>query len=256
MKPKLFVLSIGTVLSLLVILVGGAIAQGSPMTPSPITSSASQQFGLESTSPNIAPNSSKGLSEGDRIFPALLGNNYTIRNTASFYPPLKNIQTIGAGLYHTCAMTTEGAVKCWGSNLVGGLGDGTTNDSGAPVDVYGLDSGVANIVTGYLHTCALTTGGGLKCWGNNGDGQLGDGTTNGSNKPVDVPDLMSGVASVTAGGYHTCALTTSGGVKCWGANGSGQLGNGTLGYSNKPAFVIDPTLEALYMFLPLIQRSN
>jgi alpha-tubulin suppressor-like RCC1 family protein len=143
-----------------------------------------------------------------------------------------------AGYYHTCALTSLGAVKCWGYNVYGSLGDGTNTNRNTPVDVIGLSTGVTAISAGYRHTCAVTGAGAVKCWGWNFLGQLGDGTNTDSNKPVGVIGLGSGVTAVTADGDHACALTTTGAVKCWGHNSFGQLGDGTNTNSNKPVGVI------------------
>jgi hypothetical protein len=86
---------------------------------------------------------------------------------------------------------------------------------------------VVAIAAGEAHTCALRDGGGVKCWGANDAGQLGDGTTIGRPTAVHVNWLTSGVAAVAADGSHTCARTTAGGARCWGANDAGQLGDGT-----------------------------
>jgi len=142
------------------------------------------------------------------------------------------VKAIAAGGFHTCALTTAGGVKCWGDNYYGQLGDGTTTNNPTPVDVSDLSSGVAAVSAGWDHTCALTTSGGVKCWGSNNYGQLGDGTTKDGPMPVDVSGLLDGVETIAAGGDHTCAVTISGGVKCWGANNSGQLGDGIV--VNKP----------------------
>src|SRR6185503_10543396 len=105
-------------------------------------------------------------------------------------------------------------VKCWGRNSSGQLGDGTTTNRNTPVHVSGLTNDISAIAAGYDHTCALTTSGGVKCWGENAYGQLGDGTTTDSYTPVEVNGLASGVSAVTVGLSHTCALMISGGVKC------------------------------------------
>jgi alpha-tubulin suppressor-like RCC1 family protein len=141
------------------------------------------------------------------------------------------VSQISHGTFSTCALTSGGGVKCWGQNGSGQLGDGTTADSWAPVDVVGLGSVVTAITQGSMSTCALTTGGGVKCWGSNYSGELGDGTTTGRLGPVDVLGLSSGVAAISSGDYPTCALTTGGGVKCWGS-GYGSTPVGVVGLAS------------------------
>lgn len=137
------------------------------------------------------------------------------------------VKAITAGWRHTCALTEAGGVKCWGNNHDGQLGDGTETDRQTPVDVVGLSGGVKAITARWRHTCALTEAGGVKCWGGNHEGQLGLGTRNDTNTPMDVVGLASGITAISAGWRHTCALASDGGVKCWGSNHDGQLGDGT-----------------------------
>ncbi len=146
---------------------------------------------------------------------------------------------VSAGRWHTCALTMAGVVQCWGNNDYGQLGDGTTRTRGAPVDVVGLSEGVVMVSAGRLHTCAVTAAGGVKCWGLNTAGQLGDDTTTIRLTPVDVVGLDADIVAVSAGSDHTCALTRAGRVKCWGWNGNGQLGDGTTIMRLIPVEVVD-----------------
>jgi len=144
-------------------------------------------------------------------------------SSAQVLPELGGIAAIAAGQDHACVLTSAGAVKCWGSNAEGQLGDGTITDRLTPTPVLGLASGVTAIAAGNEHTCALNAAGAVKCWGRNDSGQVGNGTIDRAVKPVNVVGLSSGVTAIAAGNFHTCAILASGSVKCWGNNQGGQL---------------------------------
>ncbi|MFH1907304.1 MAG: hypothetical protein ABIL11_07985 [Chloroflexota bacterium] len=149
----------------------------------------------------------------------------------------QGVQTVAVGSMHICALTEAGTVWCWGANYSGQLGNESVTQFGGPVVVTSLESGVKAIAAGEEYACAITENGGLKCWGDNLFGQLGDGTNDDRETPVDVPGLTNGVVAVAAAGRNTCVLTNGGAVKCWGANYNGQLGNGTSEQSNRPVDV-------------------
>jgi len=137
------------------------------------------------------------------------------------------VVSISAGINHACAVTTEGGAKCWGINGSGQLGDGTTTQRTAPVDVVGLETGVTAISAGGPHTCAIHSGV-AKCWGQGTNGELGQGAFASSLTPVAVSNLGAGVKSISVSrNSFACAITASDGAKCWGYNPNGQLGDGT-----------------------------
>lgn len=136
------------------------------------------------------------------------------------------VSGIVAGGNHSCAIV-NGGVKCWG------LAFGVNSAPLTPQDVVGLATGVSSIAAGSGHTCAVTTSGGVKCWGYNNYGQLGNGTHDASSVPVDVVGLTTGAVKIATGFGHTCAVMTSGGVKCWGA----RLRNGSDSDTNTPTDV-------------------
>jgi alpha-tubulin suppressor-like RCC1 family protein len=162
---------------------------------------------------------------------------------------LSHVTQISAGGYHTCALLRDHTVECWGWNSGGQLGSGTTTQSSTPVQVKGVGgvgtlSNVSQVSAGYSHTCALSSAGTVECWGYNGDGELGNGTTTQSSTPVQVKDVagtgtLSNVTQISAGRFHTCALQSDNTVVCWGYNGQGQLGNGATADSSTPVQVKD-----------------
>lgn len=145
--------------------------------------------------------------------------------------------SIDAGAGHTCALAESGAAWCWGQNDEGQAGDGTFTPRTAPVAVAGGLSFV-DISAGHAHTCALTEHGSAYCWGDDSRGQLGDGAADvmRSAEPAlvihDEP-----FTRVVAGYYQTCGLTRAGAAYCWGANESGQGGNGSEDDSHTPVAV-------------------
>jgi alpha-tubulin suppressor-like RCC1 family protein len=146
-------------------------------------------------------------------------------------PGLNGVTAISAGEFHSLALLGAGTVMAWGANNDGQLGDGTTSNSDTPVEVRGL-TGVAAVSAGGCgrfpegHSLALLTTGRVMAWGGNQYGQLGNGTTSGSDVPVEVPGLRE-VVAVSAGEFFSLALLKNGRVMAWGRNNLGQLGDGT-----------------------------
>lgn len=136
--------------------------------------------------------------------------------------------SVSVGTTHACGITTGGALYCWGSNSSGQLGDGSTSTAiRTATVVQGMSSGVTQVSLGSAYTCAIQSGNAY-CWGSAVSGNLGDNNT--STHVDSVPTLVQGgltFASISAGSSTTCGLTTSNLAYCWGANGSGQVGDNT-----------------------------
>ncbi len=146
------------------------------------------------------------------------------------------VSALALGGFFSCAIVNA-SVKCWGYGLEGELGNGSANSSTTPVTVTGL-SGVDAIAAGVWHACALTSGS-VKCWGWGDIGQIGDGNyTYENSTPVQVTGLSTGVSAIALGGDTSCALF-GGGVKCWGENDSGQLGDGSQNISSTPVSALN-----------------
>jgi alpha-tubulin suppressor-like RCC1 family protein len=145
---------------------------------------------------------------------------------------------IAAGSWHSC-YEMSGTVSCWGRNGDGELGDGTTTSRSVAGTPVSLLTSALGATAGGRHGCALLGDGTARCWGENGYGQLGDGTTV---SPRTAPVAVSGLAgarALAAGMEHSCALLDGGGVSCWGHNDVGQLGDGTTTSSALPRTVLD-----------------
>ena len=175
-----------------------------------------------------------------------LGNGTT--TTSDIPVSVKNITTATAvvggafsGGDDFCALLLTSRLDCWGYNADGELGNGTTTNSDIPVAVHKITD-AAKLISGYAGFCALLSTSHVDCWGYNAFGQLGNGTTMGSDVPVAVTGITDAkaVASATSGGT-SCALRSTGQVKCWGNNSSGQLGNGTMTSSDVPVAVLGVT---------------
>lgn len=168
----------------------------------------------------------------------------------------KRIVRVSVGAEHACALDDDGRAYCWGANDEGQLGTEGVDSSDVPVEVstQGVLAGKSLVLINAAAdtTCALDDAGRLYCWGANGSGQFGNGTTTGSSLPVsvDTTGALSDrlIRRFAVGETHTCAVDTSGTAYCWGANDKGQLGTGTTQPSLVPLPVAPPPGVASYSF--------
>jgi alpha-tubulin suppressor-like RCC1 family protein len=155
----------------------------------------------------------------------------------------------------TCAISVDGQLLCWGYNGLGQLGDGTTDTHSAPTPVSGgkkwkdvaMGNGFVEGTTavsptgltqgGITHACAIDDSDAAYCWGWNGAGQLGDGTTTTQQVPTAVSITIK-FTSLALGAAYSCGMTSAGAIYCWGANSVGQLGIGTTADATQPVKVL------------------
>lgn len=136
---------------------------------------------------------------------------------------------VAAGNYHSCAIRLGGALFCWGDNATGGVGESSQQKIKfySPVQVSGMTTGVQRVSAGDGHTCAILDTGDLYCWGYNGTGQVGIGSTEIQMLPKKVWGVSGGAIDVSCGSFRTCAIATDGTARCWGANTFGSAGVGS-----------------------------
>jgi len=151
-----------------------------------------------------------------------------------------DVIAIAAGSEHTLVLRSNGQVLGCGNNSGGQLGDGTNTESNSPVQVGFVATDIIAIAAGGSFSMAMKQDGTVFTWGVNFSGQLGDGTTNSSNFPVQAGTLTD-IIAIDAGGTHAIALRSNGEVMAWGANFNGALGDGTTTSSNVPVAVIGLT---------------
>jgi alpha-tubulin suppressor-like RCC1 family protein len=146
---------------------------------------------------------------------------------------------ISSGYEHSCLVSQDGDVYCWGSNSHGQLGNGTSGGYSSTAGIVnGPNVDYTSVAVGEHHSCALTTEDDLYCWGHNGQGQLGDGTWSSSATPVLVSGSITWKSVVPNGmAGHSCAISSSDELYCWGSNGEGQLGDGSYSPANTPQLV-------------------
>ena len=208
------------------------VAQGSPLSPTAAQISSMQQA-MEPAP--LAPAGTVDVAGGavtlDFMLPRFGISLFTlgpvVAADASAGDGMPGIADSGAGIEHTCSLLGDGTIRCWGTNYVGQLGDGSTAGlSEVPKAVQGI-SGAQGLAVGGFHNCALLSDRTVKCWGRNQDGQVGNGD---NTTDVRAPNLavsgLGSVAAITAGGYHSCALMADSTVRCWGRNTRGQLTSG------------------------------
>ena len=163
--------------------------------------------------------------------------------------PLSKVVQISAGGFHTCALRIDGGVLCWGYGKRGVLGNNKTDHKDHPVVVVDESdtplSGIVQISSGGYHTCALKDDGGVLCWGDGGEYQLGNDASSDKKYAVEVIDgdessnPLSGIVHIGLGYSHSCALKNDGGVLCWGTGENGRLGNDASDDKDHPVEVID-----------------
>jgi hypothetical protein len=148
---------------------------------------------------------------------------------------LTDVIEVAAGNAHFCVIRSDRSLWCWGDNEYGQLGDGTRTSRTLPMQVAGLPA-ISHVSLGRYHSCAVAVDKRLFCWGQNFNYQVGMiEPTILYKTPEQITAIPYGFLEVAAGGQYTCALSELGRVYCWGANGAGQLGNGTLGGSLAPS---------------------
>lgn len=220
---------------------GALIAQAFSASGAPITGKTATWTSSNGAVATVSGGIVTGVGAGNATITATIDGKSAVASvTVTAIPPGQaTFASIAPGGAHTCALTSTGQAYCWGHNLYGELGDGTQVPKSRPVAVSG---GIlfANISAGNFYTCgvALSPQGAVYCWGQNNNGQLGDGSTAMRLTPT-LARTGPSFVSVSAGAAITCGLATTGIAYCWGT--ASFLGNGTTSGSTTPTAVANPS---------------
>ena len=144
---------------------------------------------------------------------------------------------MAVGAWAACAVLEDGGVKCWGWGVFGELGDGSKESSSTPVKGTGITDASEVTVGGDAYACARLSSGEVDCWGRETGNAYAPGEQWWSTTPVRVSGISGATSVIAEGEDHTCVVLSSGGMRCWGADNNGQLGDGSFSYSETPVAV-------------------
>ncbi|RZI55049.1 MAG: RCC1 repeat-containing protein, partial [Pseudomonas sp.] len=218
----------------------------SPVDVGSLTSVASIKGGGNHTCALISPANTVKCWGRNNV--GQLGDTTTATRTAAVaVSGISGVTSLAVGYDHACAVQADQKARCWGYNANGQIGDGTNGNRSTSVQVNAASLGlVSGVYAGFYHTCAiLAADSSVKCWGNNAQGQLGNGTTTNSSLPVVATGVVN-AQSMAIGWNHSCSVSAiDQTIKCWGANDKGQIG---VGPERRYANPIRPTE------IPLIEK--
>ncbi|MBJ7490676.1 MAG: hypothetical protein JHC59_05015 [Ilumatobacteraceae bacterium] len=219
---------------------GTTTSRLSPIAPSNLTGVAQISAGVFQTCARLNDGTVRCWGAGNHG--GLGDGNGTYSTSTKTIPTgLSDVAQIasGTGWNNACALLTTGVLKCWGLNDNGQLGDGSTTSRWTPVISGSFPAAISAVDLGMYVSCAVLADTTATCWGWNGMGALGDGTTVSRWVPTLVSGL-TGVNQISPNYYHTCAVLSDTTVKCWGRNTYGELGNGTTANSSTAVSVSAP----------------
>jgi alpha-tubulin suppressor-like RCC1 family protein len=218
--------------------------RGLAMDPGSIAAGANHTCALDRTAGTVWCWGSNSTDDVAQTINGKLGHGVAVTHSAvpvqvvhADDQPLTDVIQVSAGGEHTCAVRGDRSVWCWGSDVSGQIGNGSSDNNIPkihPIQVPGL-ADVKQVSAGGMHTCAVRHDGTAMCWGRDLHGELGDVNHAGSvSVPVQVAGMngagvLTGVSSISAGTLHTCAVVGKGFARCWGGNSHGMLGRGVAG---------------------------